>query len=291
MTRGIIITSNCSMHETPGVIDFSGGIKPEKLRQFITYWDKILCVDSHIFNGFRVEFFPEIVLLEKENLFTQKIVNIPGYQHHGLDSMFFSRPIAQRIAYEELSNCDDDTLWTLGQNGNILVVPENSDEKMDVLQITLENCLPVPTCPIDKLLELKQKRRAEFLNFQSALDEMKERICNAENKKNAIIMEKEKIEKSLLDLHKVIDETKTRKVLNSIKTYTNIENNNFLSTLFPVVGAVSANRFSVSPELGALIGMGVNASINLLIKKETKFDNVHDSLKPFAYLLHVENLK
>ena len=180
----------------------------------------------------------------------------------------------------------------MGQNGNLLFVPQRNNEEMDVIEVTLTNALPIPkNCSIEKILEFKNKRRAEFLNFQFVFDEMKDNIKNSENKHMALLKEKEKIEKALLELNKVFHESKFEKTVRTIKTFINIDDSALLSSLFPLIGTMTAGRFSISPEIGTLVGLGINASINLSMKKESKIETLGLDLKPYAYLFEVENIK
>jgi len=291
MSRGLVITGNCSYFNKPGEIDFSGGVDSISLRRYLTYWDRIVYADSKRFGGFNPDNFPEIKQLIDYDRFTIKLTETQFDESDDFfGKMLMSRPLAQMKIFEDLYKNDPKNFWTIGQTGNVLVLPMEKKE-VPVLEVTIENCLPVPiNCTIEDILELKEKRRSEFICFHHTLDEFNNKIRKSEDKKHAIISAKEKIEQSLIDLHRICDESIKDKVLSSLKTFINLGEIPIGGTIAPIIGALSSNSIEIDPKLGAMFGLAVNAAIYFSIKPTPKIDTINNELRPFAYLYHVDKL-
>src|SRR5690606_12691444 len=116
----------------------------------------------NIFGLPEFELDPEYNLLIKENKLHKCEVNFTEQQKNEL--FFAAMEIAQLEYYSKINNLRQDMKFSISQSGNVLNLPTDNDSKIDCIELSLENILPVPTnCNFEQILEFKEKRKSELL--------------------------------------------------------------------------------------------------------------------------------
>lgn len=296
-TRGVVVT----MRIGNGI---DGSLHPHDLRKYLLYWDLI---DYPFVNGMgpNIDHNPEMKLLREESILSFSSINVPKVTSSNkspllmvmngtswtADELILTRRNAQ-IAVARHHNSIKNQLWSIAQSGGDMQLPFNLALK-DVIEANLVSCLPVPSesVRVEDILNFKQKRRAELLRFRSALDGLSSRIEKDENKEAAVVRSREEIELSLLDIHKALDESRLQKTISTVKIYLDLKDSSAINILLPLLGGTSASLLGKPAELGALIGLGINATFALCTKKTSKLDALPDNLRDYAYLYEIEQLK
>ncbi len=90
-------------------------------------------------------------------------------------------------------------------------------------RLMIENCLPVPNSnvKIEKIIAFKQKRRAELANFRAQLDSLQKELCECssiEQQKLKLIQFKERIEKDVLEIKKMVGDSFKETILKSLSS-------------------------------------------------------------------------
>lgn len=188
-------------------------------------------------------------------------------------------------------------LWTIGQStaesASELLLPERVAGETDLLRVRLHAALPVPapTTPPEAILELRTRRRGELLQFRAAMDGLYNAIATSENQQTELVRAKERIEASLINLHRVLDESRIQKVVGGLKAYLSLGEMEATKVLLPAIGAATAGAAQISPVLGGLAGLGLNAVLTFATRRVgTPPELVPEPLRDFAYLYYVESL-
>lgn len=290
-TRGIIITGKSLLTKNQTSLDLSGGIDPNSLRKYLVYWDEIHYVDSSFFGGLNTS-NPDYKLLLDSDILKNIIIEFP--KNFGLLSnvSLASRELSQIDYYKKISKSNKEMLYSIAQSGNILNLPSTDKEKINCIELSIENYLPVPiNCQLEDILEFKIKRNAELFAFRDRINEVKKSINSDNFSAENIIHLKEKIYTSLNDIHRVMDENKFQKALSTMKTYLNIEETKATSLILPALGEITGNLIKVPSGYGAVAGLGINVIINLALKKQSKIEALPKETQDFAYLYHMEQIQ
>jgi hypothetical protein len=289
-TRGIIITGKSFLTENQTSLDLSGGIDKNSLRRYLVYWDEIHYIEPSLFGGLNNS-DPEYKLLFDEKILKSVIINFPKEIQVLSPLGLATRELAQINYYNQINSSNQEMLFSIAQSGNILKLPSNTTEKINTLELSIENYLPIPiNCDLDKILEFKEKRNTELFAFRERINDLKISIEKENFSKAELIKLKEKIHKNLLDIHRVMDESKFQKVLSTMKTYLNLGDTKATNILLPLLGEIGGNTLKVPSGYGAAAGLLVNASINLGIKKQTKLEGLPKETQDFAYLYYMQKL-
>ncbi len=289
-TRGIIISGKSFLTEKQTNLDLSGGIDDISLRRYLTYWDEIHYVDPSYFGGLNLE-NPDYKLLSEEGILKSEVIKFPGTFDFSLRTLQ-SREQAQLIYHKRINQIEKTKKYSIAQSGNILNLPTDTKKTTNCLELELGNCLPIPiNCSIEDILKLKEQRRPELLAFRDAINALANNIDNEDYSKDTLVRASEKIERSMLIIHRVMDESRIEKTLTSMKSYLNVTDSSALNVLFPLLGVISASEINIPPSLGGAIGLGVNAALNFAIKRQSKIESLESSTQDYAYLYYVENLK
>lgn len=160
----------------------------------------------------------------------------------------------------------------------------NIDADPDTTALSVWAKLPVPDVdtPTDRLLKFKEARRPELLAFRTVMDEMSHALQTREGPDAEIVKCGERVEGALLDMHRVLDEGRIKKVAGSLKTYLSLSEFGAWKALAPAVGAITAPELATSPVVGALVGLGLNVALTVATRQDPTA-NLPDNLKPFRY--------
>lgn len=193
-------------------------LEPEWLKQYLLYWDKI----DYPFNGmFEVSPSPDMQVLIDEGIMSR--TDLRGR----FASLTLPRDLVplQLAALEELSN-KEPGVWSLAQRGTALILPHDLPCTTRCAEIELYNALPTPGDEISfqDVLEFKARRQSELRALRAAMDGLYLEIENNADIPRAKIAAIGRLERSLNDLHQVVNESWPRKMLASLKVEIRLPN-------------------------------------------------------------------
>jgi hypothetical protein len=285
--RGVVIISNSNLSEDGTSLDYSGGVSGAAIRQYLTYWDEIHHVDPNFMKSMDLE-HPDAKLLVSEGILKKGIINFPKDYHSDFSAWIAAKEVAQLEYYTQMRAQKNDIILSMAQTGNILKFPTRVNANQESLvEFSLLNCLPSPTkCRIEDLLEFKWKRKPELLAFRTRMDELVKSFGDLELSKDEILKTRDKITKAVFDINKLMDESKFQKVMNTMKTYMNLEENKAIGL---AMGLIGGGIFQTIEGSAMLAGLGylTNVGINLAIKKTDKMEGLPSETRDFAYLYHL----
>ncbi len=177
--------------------------------------------------------------------------------------------------------------WTVSQSGGNFKFPLNKIDNGRLAEASLYGVLPVPgeNTPLEDILEFKQNRRDQLLQFRSAMDEFYLNIISSPDQYRAIRMCTDKLDLALIDLSKCLNESGMQTFFTTLKLYLNNDDNKFLSTL---LGMIGANKAGFPMEIGAAVGLGVNTLLTFAGRYFNRTEVVQSNLGDFMYLYEVE---
>ena len=145
--------------------------------------------------------------------------------------------------------------------------------------------IPAPDVPITNILKFKEKRRDELLNFREVIDKIYQNISMAENEgeiKQIVLKYKEKIEKEVKKLRKIMKEEHIKTVFGTFKSLLDIKSPALLTTL-----GVSLSGLPLEVKIPIL---GITATIQIGYYLVDKINEQRAKLRksPFAYLYCAE---
>ncbi|MFD2703833.1 DUF6236 family protein [Paenibacillus shunpengii] len=217
MKRGIIVTPPFDHKEVEDgfhSIKTGGGFDPSKLREYLFYWDQINIIQHP---AITIDCGPEVESLLKENIVSYaKNANVRSFSKHDLGPYYIQ---TQADTYQYLNTNDDSTLWSIAQPYGELILPEGYYKQAPVTQIELVNLLPFPSeeVHLDDILEFKLKRYSELIAIRHAMEDFYLEIINSNDIPLSKTRAIEKIETTVKDINRVIDEKKMKKFFSSVK--------------------------------------------------------------------------
>jgi hypothetical protein len=304
-TRGVVIVGDPRFDEKQSIV-LPPYLPIERLRRLLLYWDWICCPellfitksssatirsDSAVHRDWGL-LKAEGILIETSfasgkpdsEVFTVK---------EAIDAHLYAAVISAK-ALNDGQNPDYSGVWSVGQFGHSFKWQFGEKPSKSVVQASLVACLPVPGPEVttESIIEFKQKRRAELLRFRAALDAMVTKIAEASDVRDEYVRVKEQIELSLLDLHRVLDESRFQKILSTARILVDFKQSSGVNTIIAALaGAFGANVSGVPEIAGVLAGLGLNAYLSLSAKQVPDIGKFSDGLRDFLYLYEVESLK
>jgi len=266
------------------------------------YWDKICCPNLMLMlNSQHTDVMPDSAdhpdwkMLKHEGILVES--SVASYKKDSAGFTVQEVVDAHRFAgvftLKYLIDNQPQMFWSLGQFGAEFEWQSTEPLAQTVVELSLLECLPMPgpQVPIEAVIAFKAKRRSELLRFRAALDEMVDKIRNAEGKREAYIKAKEQIELSLAELHRLLDESRLQRFLSTAKMLVTLKDSTAINIILPALGAMGANMVNSSAGLGAVIGLGLNAFLSVFVRKAPIIDSLPSNLRDFAYLYDLENLR
>lgn len=171
-----------------------GGLTPEELRYFLMYWDKVVIPTTNLIH---------LAVPQEEELLTTGVVTRPRVPFSGAfngELMARAQLLAQTAVAKDLIKNDRTVDWALHQIGAEIIVPDNESIEKQLIRVDLVNSLPVPNgdVPFPDILEFKERRKDEFTQLHSAIDDLYLEILSSPDphlkSKQAISQFKESIE-------------------------------------------------------------------------------------------------
>lgn len=200
MNHGLILTRKMTL-KNKGIY-MEGGFDPIAVRMAMLYLDKICVPQSRMYG---VGLNEELKTLKKENiLFEYTAEYFPVGMVDGQTMLIKAySECFQKLNEEENEN------WIVHKSLNAKLERKKiTDDNGETF--SLINALPIPTAefPIGDLLEFKLKRRDELKSLLLEIETTRLDIITSENKEAELLKGIIKIEKNLLALNKLMQETK-----------------------------------------------------------------------------------
>ena len=275
--KGIIITPPFKYDgRTLNII--SSEIDPEALRLYLLYWDNIEWPDNNVISlgGDTAE----TAFLRVENILTRTRIVLSGFSGNLGDSIL----MMQEAAFD-YHNKSEPGLWSLAQEGEVLLLPKDSILDKPKIEVELYKAIPIPDkdVALDDILGFKERRKDELLAFRTLMDELYLGIIDSSDIPRAKSAAINRLQVSIGDLHKVMKESSIKRRLSSIKIELNLLKLFTSAMSIPVVKTV----FNTTPEVAALIGVATSAII-FSINTGPMSKRIPEKLKDYAYLYHIE---
>ncbi|WP_349818211.1 MULTISPECIES: DUF6236 family protein [Clostridium] len=272
MLRGIVVAPE---YEAKGTELFlkSSDIDPLKLRQYLLYWDRIDFPTNNIIHCTS----NDIDYLESLNLLQRTKYNCSCNGIINMEELFLN---AQIQALNN-NNLNKNERWTLGQGNLNLLLPKDEVERKNTLILDLYNSLPIPATdvPLDDIINFKEKRRDELMEFRNSMDKIYLSIINSGDIDISKSVAIKDLEKKIIAINKVMNESKIKKLLGSVKVNIDI-NSLIMGGAGYIIGKETGNSIML-----ASLGLAAS-SIKLRIDKQLIPKHIPDNLSDFAYLYY-----
>ncbi len=149
------------------------------------------------------------------------------------------------------------------------------------------NVLPIPRqdIPISNILRFKRKRRDELLHFREVIDNVYRDISTAEDQneiKQIVISHKERIEREIKELKRMMKEENIKIVFGSLKSLLDIKSPTFLTAL-----GTSIAQIPIQVQI-PILGITAAIQIGCYLVDKRNLQRARLRKSPFAYLYHAE---
>jgi hypothetical protein len=194
--------------------------------------------------------------------------------------------IPQALAFKK-NNADGSGLWSLAQPNPDLVLPTSQTDR--TIEVELYRAVPVPSAatPIEEVLDLKRRRNSEMLAYRAAIDEIYQKVISSGDIPHAKTMEIEKLQKSVIELHRVMRAEKMPRSLASVKIALNpVDLGGVIQKLS--VGALAALTFDFNTMAAAAAISLADALFRLKITGVRTLSQIPPELSAYAYLATIE---
>ena len=269
--RGVIISPPFDFDGRS--LSITGSVKAEDLRKYLLYWDKIDYPQNNLIStatGPNEQFLIDAGVLRR----TQIRLTFSGNIGDGYI-------LAQAQALQ-INNQREPGLWSMAQTGRRLYLPSQVSHETRALEIELYNALPVPSdeVPLEDILLFKERRNDELFALRDALDKLYLAVIDSPDPARAKSAALNRLEQTLVDLHKVTNESWPSKLLSSLKVE--------LDPTKAVAGAVLGTTvLDITPIIDAAIGVTASA-IKFESRITRKANALPPELKDFAYLYNIK---
>lgn len=282
MERGIVISPD--FHFLPnGSTFFKAASDPDELRKYLLYWDKIdvPLTSMVLFECNDFDFLSDAGILSRTPFSTSDIklmlmrdsyrMTLP--KEAGIEIL-----LGHEHVFHEMSK-KEPGVWSKAQMSTTLM--SKNEIQRETIEFELYNAIPVPstTTPLNEILEFKESHSDELIAFRIYLDELYQKIISSADIPRAKITELERLEIAIKDVNRVLNESKIKVVLRSMKSV--------ISGVDGIIGvgagAASAPFIPFSPLIAGVAAAGVSVAGKMLMYS-------HDSLpNEFTYLKSMHN--
>ena len=283
----------------------NGAVETQDLLRWLLYWDKItytgIGLGEASISGNNP---PDVEFLEQEGKFSTEIIdlqkidlgNIPtptittisfaGPQPTiwGLTGKQFAvAAAAARLELsKQLSEKSSETIWTIGQSGGERLILPGEDDKQELLDIQLIDCLPVPVegNSFADILEFKNRYSGELDELRIALDGLRENILSASDERRATEAAIHKIGRAISDIRSALKGARIQTFNETLALYTENPSLGFWGPL----GAIVAPAAGSEIEVGVAAGMATATIIKFLKRTIPGSRNLPDAHSEFTYV-------
>ena len=262
------------------------------LRKNALYWDQIdwpLNVAGVIEHG-----DSDSELLKKEGIYRRTEVGFfddgvlinPGGEGQAFVEFDTksSSVINGQLAVMMFHNLNNEGQWSIAQSGPDLRLPPGTAVHKKTAEVELYRVVPVPALevPMDKVLEFKLRRRTALLEFRGAMDDLYLDVVNSGDFMTAQNRAVEKLKQAILGVHRVMKESKLKRLLSTMKVELNAGD--------VVAGYATGTALAQTglPELASLSAGLAGAMIKLGVRVVPQIRNIPQNLQAYAVLHHVE---
>lgn len=276
MLRGIVITPRFTFDGQK--LSFNGGFDPVSLRQYLLYWDKIDWPNNNII-AFGDD-APEFTFLKEACVLERTMVRFNSFNGNVGYAM-----LQMQVAALEARNAKEPGAWSLAQQSPLLASSTEGTVDTRSIEVELYSAIPVPSedVPFQDVLEFKQRRAAELLQFRAAMDALYQETIGAADIPRAKLQAQAYLERAVQDLNDAFGESFARRLLASFKVELNVPNIAGLA----FAGGAAASSFGLSVGVGAAAG-AIAAAVKFNLAHIRKGANIPERLRDYAYLHHIE---
>lgn len=296
--RGIILTHNLKLNDVGGVT-WTESLTPEELRKHLLYFDFVDFPRSVQMHTNLKTSEENIILIEQDFIRQTDIFSIthPGvimadFQNLGRDSIIGQFDVLKYYAEKDVrcivsQNNIDPNLITL-----YLPTSIQEEKKKQVIEMDLQNCLPIPSLEtnIIDILEFKHKRHEELMAFREAMDNLSN-LAGTDPGNLEDLSAVKILEARIADIDKTLEERKfniartSKKILINVPGAIKSEMKSYLEN-----GMLSYAMFTSSPTkvVEALAVRGTKALIKAVAKEVFAPKDLPVNIQDYAYLYYAK---
>jgi len=274
-SRGIVISSPVTI-ERRKLQSISGNLDPQELRFSLLFWDELVWPQNNLIQLAAPD-DPDRDFLEQCRVLTRPL---QFYQGGDVATIMAHTMLSK---FEELENREPGK-WSLAQGERAfnLIHPSKAPGAM----IELLRAIPIPKkdVPLSEILEFKQRRRDELLNFRAHLDSLALQIAQSENPTDLLSAKLIEIDLACSNLLEVGREWRFPMHLSSIKASLNIEPTKV--AMYAGSAYFGATHLGL-PLAAAAAGLAAAGSI-INIKSDIGFRSIRRARSPYRYAYEID---
>lgn len=291
MERGIVLSPKFVKVPTGHVI-FESAIDDFELRKYLTYWDEIDVPRNTLVDfdcrQFRIleaagqlkrtdygipQQFIGVRMQDSHRMFIGKCnasVVIDDCTQITLDQKAGDQIIAAHEDVFTLRHAQDPGKWSKAQVSSHLMASNYVDKES--IEMELYNLLPVPAVntPLEDIIEFKEKRHDQLIEFRLYLDELYQSILTAGDIPRAKNTAMNRLEQSLIGVNRTMKEAKINYVLDSLRS---IKADITGIAGMGLGGAGIASFIGMSPILAGMAFTGLGIASKLIPQSKNSIPN------------------
>jgi hypothetical protein len=300
VSRGIVIGQRIS----PDGLTMNGSVENADIVRWLLYWDNITYAGIGLNGGSISGNHPaEIDYLESLGVFNTEIVDLktlgqisvphakPGTgEFFGVaGNQFPTFSAAARVKLCQTLSQRTGDIWSLGQSGGETLMLPSTNNYKELLDIQLNNCLPVPSAEtsFEDILNFKENYDAELERLRFALDALREKVLSSSDERRALDMAMKEISIALEDVKNSMNGKGINVLSESVSLYTENPSIGFWSVLGGILGASQG----IPIEVAAGAGLAVPTAFKFLKRNVLGGNNLPNSESDFSYAFEVSRLK
>jgi len=274
LKRGIVVSSPMTIEGK--MVHLTGGLDPQELRFSLLFWDELVWPQN---NWIRLGSpdDPDTVYLESCGVLTQPI----GFYKARDGATVLIHTILSK--FEELENLEPGQ-WSVAQGERAfnLIHPSTAPGVM----IELCRAIPIPKndVPLAEILQFKERRRDELLEFRTHLESLSLEISQNENPSDILSKKLLEIDTACSNLLAVGREWQFPMQLSSMKASINIEPAK--AVMYGASAYLGATNFGL-PLAAAAAGIAAAGSI-VNIKSDIGFRSIKRARSPYRYAYEID---
>jgi hypothetical protein len=282
MERGIVISPD--FHFLPnGSAFFEAATDPDELRKYLLYWDKIEVplTTMVLFECSDFDYLSDAGVLTRTPFSTSNI-RLMQIRDSYKTTLSKEAGIEILLGHEHVFHemCKNEPgAWSKAQMSTAFI--SKNEIRREAIEFELYNAVPVPSTitPLNDILEFKEAHRDELIAFRAYLDELYQKIISSTDIPRAKNTELQKLESALRDVNRVLNESKIRVALRSMKSVISGVD----GIIGVAAGVASAPFIPFSPLIAGVAAAGVSVAGKMLMHS-------HDTLpNEFTYLKSINN--
>lgn len=267
--RGIVVSPPIEISGT-SLRAKSSQLDPLELRFSLLFWDRLVWPASraiHFASGQDESF------LESEGILSR-----PEYTFLGDGAQGIAR--SQIQAFFDRDRVEPG-IWSLAQGESSLILRDAAFNQGTGASIELIRSIPIPKqdIPLPEVLEFKQKRQAELLQFRSHIEAMVEQIEQAEDKRAVMQTCVREIDQACANLLRVGREWQFPLYLSNMRASFSLKPNEFLEAM--AKGWEIGRPYGLDAATAVAALSGVASAIEL--KTDIGFRSIKRPISPYKY--------